>query len=79
MSNGKRPIEIQKSSTEKIVIAVRKYEGLDYIDFRTYLKANPHGEWMPSIKGVTIPMKQAGELRIVLDRFFSEYIFTEGG
>lgn len=80
MSNGStRPIEIQKSDTEKIVIAVRKYEGMDYIDFRTHLRMNPCGEWMPSTKGITIPMRQASELRRAIDRLFAENEFSQGG
>lgn len=78
MSDDKRPIEIQKSGTEKIVIAIKEFEGEKYIDLRTYLKANPHGEWQASTRGVTVPLSKASELRIALDRFFSEYIFTEG-
>jgi len=79
MSNGKRPIEIQKSDMEKIVLSIKEFEGEKYIDFRLYVSANPHAEWMASTKGVTIPLSKASELRIALDRFFSEYIFTEGG
>lgn len=72
-----KPIEIVKSNQEKIVIAVKEYEGRRYIDIRTHMRGNPCGEFQPSTRGCTIPLKKAGELRRAIDRLFAEHEFTE--
>lgn len=71
--------EIIKSDQEKIVIGVKEYEGHKYIDIRAWLRGDVRGEWQPSRKGITVPMRQAGELRIAIDRLFAEDEFKESG
>ena len=77
MKDNARPIEIKKSDQEKIVIAVREYEGHKYIDIRTHARGDPRGEFQPSTKGVTIPLAKASELRRAVDRLFAENEFAE--
>jgi len=44
--------EINKSSTEKIMIALREFKGREYIDIRQHFK-NKSEDWIPTKKGVT--------------------------
>jgi hypothetical protein len=44
--------EIQKSETEKIMIALREYKGKKYVDIRQHFKADS-GDYLPTKKGIT--------------------------
>lgn len=85
-----RPIEIVKNDQQKIVIAVKEYEGRRYIDIRTWTRDDPRYvasedaegnpiplEWKPSHKGITVPLAKAGELRAAIDRLFAENEFKK--
>lgn len=46
---------IQKSDTNQIRIAIKSYEGHEYVDVREYFKEKESGNWLPTKKGFTIP------------------------
>ena len=55
-------LRIRKSSLEEVVVAVRNFEGSDFVDIRTYFGPRDH-ETKPTRKGVTIPIALYGEFR----------------
>jgi hypothetical protein len=53
---------LRKSSVEEVVVAVRNFEGADFVDIRTFF--GPRGEeTKPTRKGVTIPFALYSEFR----------------
>ena len=52
---------VSKRATERICIGIREYAGNRFIDIRTYF-INKNGEWIPTRKGVTLPMEAYPEL-----------------
>ena len=53
---------LRKSELEEVVIAIRTYEGSDFIDIRTFFGAR-NQEVKPTRKGVTIPFAFYSEFR----------------
>ncbi len=52
----------RKSSVEEVVVAVRNFEGSDFIDIRTFFGPREQ-ETKPTRKGVTIPFALYSEFR----------------
>jgi hypothetical protein len=57
---------LRKSSVEEVVIAIRNFEGSDFIDIRTFFGAR-NQETQPTRKGVTIPFAFYSEFRRSID------------
>ncbi len=56
----------RKSDLEELVVAVRTYEGNEFVDIRTFF--GPRGqETKPTKKGVTIPLELYREFRKTVD------------
>jgi hypothetical protein len=56
----------RKSAMEEIVMAVRTYEGSEFVDIRTFF--GPRGqETRPTKKGITIPFEHYREFRKQID------------
>ncbi len=53
---------LRKSEVEEVVIAVRNFEGSDFIDIRTFFGPR-NQETKPTRKGVTIPFAFYSEFR----------------
>ena len=56
--------EMDKSSTEKIVVTLGEYKGKQRIDMRVYFQpdADP-GNWKPTKKGINIDLDSWGEFK----------------
>ena len=57
---------LRKSEIEEVVVAVRNFEGTDFVDFRTYFGARCQ-DTKPTRKGVTVPIAMYGEFRRSID------------
>ena len=57
---------LRKSEVEELVIAVRTYEGHEFVDFRVFFGARGQ-ETKPTKKGVTIPLQLYSEFRRSID------------
>ena len=58
---------IQKSSSGKIKTSVEEYGGSMHLNIRHYYKSKD-GEWLPTKKGITIPLKLSEEFARKLKR-----------
>jgi len=47
---------IEKSQSEQIRLAIKEYKGKQYVDIRTYFITEETGKWLPTKKGITIPI-----------------------
>lgn len=56
---GRELWSVPRGETERLVFALREYEGRKYFELRV-LWRNADGQWLPSKKGVTIRL---GEVR----------------
>ena len=68
--------EIQKSSTEKIVVSLSEWNGSGYVDIRLYYDASggQNTEWKPTKKGITIKPEFLKDLREGIDLAISELL-----
>jgi hypothetical protein len=67
---------LRKSEVEEVVIAVRNFEGADFIDIRTFFGPR-NQETRPTRKGVTIPFAFYSEFRRSIGLLDS--VMAEGG
>jgi len=61
--------EIQKSSTEKIIISESEWEDQSYLDLRIFYDAS-HGKgtlWKPTRKGITVRLELLEQLKEAID------------
>lgn len=47
---------IQKDQNSQIRLALKRYKESTYIDIRTYFLEQEKGKWLPTKKGITIPI-----------------------
>lgn len=47
---------IQKDQNSQIRLAIKQYRDSQYIDIRTYFLEQDSNKWLPTKKGVTIPV-----------------------
>mgnify|MGYP000945934044 CR=1 FL=1 len=60
---------IEKSTTQRINIEAKEFNGKKYIDIREYyIESLDDPIWKPSKKGVTIPIDKVGELKEIVAR-----------
>jgi len=59
--------EIQKNSTEKIMVSKQAYKGYEFIDVRVYYE-DDNGEWRPTKKGIAIAPDKIEELISLLKK-----------
>ena len=59
--------EIERRDREKVVLALRRYQGVQFIDLRQYFQ-NDDDQWCPTKKGVTFSVDQIGELKEAVDK-----------
>ncbi|HOD77415.1 MAG TPA: transcriptional coactivator p15/PC4 family protein [Syntrophorhabdus sp.] len=52
--------ELQKGK-DKIIIALKEFNGKEYIDIRTHFE-NSDGDWIPTKKGVTFSPENLDEM-----------------
>jgi hypothetical protein len=71
MTNDKVVKTIQKNNNEQIKIGVSEFRGNVYIYIRIYFK-NKDGEYLPTKKGVNIPLAKYDELVEMMNKL-SEY------
>lgn len=64
--------EIQKTSIEKIKIAISELEGHKFVNIRTCYYDNESGEWQHTRKGVTIPPEKFEEFFKLLQKVQKE-------
>ncbi len=69
-------VRFRKSSVEEVVVAIRNFEGSDFIDIRTFFGAREQ-ETKPTRKGVTIPLVLYSEFRRSISLLDS--VMTEKG
>ncbi len=67
---------LRKNEVEEVVIAVRNFEGSDFVDIRTFFGARGQ-ETKPTRKGVTIPLAMYGEFRRSIGLL--DTVMAEGG
>ena len=58
---------IEKSSLEQIHVGISSFRDHEYVDIRTYFKAED-GEWKATRKGITLPLDRLPELVAALEK-----------
>jgi len=59
--------ELERSSTEKLVIENKEYKGHDLVSLRIYFLSNEE-EWLPTKKGVTFRREQLDDVLKALNK-----------
>lgn len=67
---------LRKNDVEEVVVAIRNFEGSDFVDIRTFFGARSQ-ETKPTRKGVTIPLAMYSEFRRSIELLDS--LMAEGG
>jgi len=58
----------KKNDTEEIRISVREYKNRFYLDLRLFFQPKESGEYVPSKKGITIPVEFLSQLKDGLEK-----------
>ncbi len=53
---------IKKNATDELRIAVKQYEGITYVDIRTFTEYHTTGQMGPTKKGVTVSLRRLPEV-----------------
>ncbi len=59
---------IKKNATDELRVAVKQYEGITYVDIRTFTEYYTTGQMGPTKKGVTVSLRKLRELIEALER-----------
>ncbi len=65
-SKGEKTMQetiIEKSDTNAIRVGLNEYEGHEYVDIRLMFRNDNSDKWLPSKKGVTVPLTLLPEFR----------------
>jgi hypothetical protein len=54
--------EIEKNDLERVRISVQSFKGGVYLDIRTYFHQRDNDDWIPTRKGVSIPIDNINDL-----------------
>jgi len=69
MQNSRQPLitEISKSDFSKIVLSIDNFKDKIFLNIRTHFK-NDAGNFVPSQKGITVPLDKIDELITALEK-----------
>lgn len=62
MENDQIISAFQKSETDEVRLTLRHFKGKAYLDLRVYFRTKDAGEFKPTRKGLTFPVKHAADL-----------------
>lgn len=66
-------LKITRSESEQIVVQRKVYKGVESIDVRTHWKPNDKKEYVPTKKGVSIPIDKAEKMARRILKSLREY------
>lgn len=68
---------IERSSTEKLQIAIKEFKGRSYLDMRIFYTTDDGASWLPTKKGVTCSPDSIEILKDAIDEAMKEFASEE--